>query len=206
VIGVFALPVTVRVLHVLCVVCCGVAVRPPCRGGGSAWHELLHHGIRANGHRYACARHTVSQRIVLPLTSLSVETRPAADFPLSYPLHPHIRAPLVGAVSTASPFSHLHHPPHLTFGKIHATPTPPCILTGKTYTMLGDVQLTPAGVPSLEAGLIPRVVCDIFRAGSIVDDELGIELKRTGVVVSFLEVYNEQARISGGFALFPLLR
>jgi hypothetical protein len=115
VIGVVALTVTVRVLCVLCVVlqCGRPVVEEVLRGMNCC---IMAYGQTGTGmHELAAPCHSVS-------CCLSFETRPAADFPLSYPLHPHIRAPIVGAVSTASPISHLHH---LTFGNIMQLPLPP---------------------------------------------------------------------------------
>ncbi len=83
-------------------------------------------------------------------------------------------------------------------------PLPTSLLTpapaGKTHTMLGDTAAAADGSLSAEAGLIPRVVYDIFNTASVVDEDTGSVLLRSTVSVSFLEVYNEQV------GYYPLTR
>jgi hypothetical protein len=62
--------------------------------------------------------------------------------------------------------------------------------TGKTYTMLGD--MTAGGLDDGHAGLIPRAVQAIFARKSLVDEETRLEYAQSSIVVSFLEIYNEQ--------------
>ncbi|TDL27500.1 kinesin-domain-containing protein [Rickenella mellea] len=59
--------------------------------------------------------------------------------------------------------------------------------TGKTYTMQGDVNLTPLGNPSSHAGMIPRVLFKLFQYL----DASGMDFS---VKVSFVELYNEELR------------
>ncbi|KAK2590020.1 Kinesin-related motor protein [Conoideocrella luteorostrata] len=58
--------------------------------------------------------------------------------------------------------------------------------TGKTYTMSGDMNET-LGMLSDEAGIIPRVLHQLFK-------ELGIDDKEHCVKCSFIELYNEELR------------
>ena len=58
--------------------------------------------------------------------------------------------------------------------------------------MIGDVAYAPDGKPAEQAGLIPRAIWEIFEHETEFDEDLGVDLHRTGVTVSFLEVYNEQ--------------
>ncbi|OBZ75574.1 Kinesin-like protein cut7 [Grifola frondosa] len=59
--------------------------------------------------------------------------------------------------------------------------------TGKTYTMQGDLTVTPMGNPSAHAGMIPRVLFRLFH-----------QLESSGtdysVKISFVELYNEELR------------
>jgi hypothetical protein len=58
--------------------------------------------------------------------------------------------------------------------------------------MIGDVAYSAEGKPSEQAGLIPRAIWEIFEHPRVFDEDLAADLHRTGVTVSFLEVYNEQ--------------
>ncbi|EJD06038.1 kinesin-domain-containing protein [Fomitiporia mediterranea MF3/22] len=59
--------------------------------------------------------------------------------------------------------------------------------TGKTYTMQGDVSLTPLGNPTAQAGMIPRALFKLFH-----------QLESSGcdysVKISYVELYNEELR------------
>ncbi|KAK4687098.1 kinesin family member 11, partial [Tremellales sp. Uapishka_1] len=60
--------------------------------------------------------------------------------------------------------------------------------TGKTYTMQGDLALTPLQMPSSEAGIIPRVLHRLFallESGGSTD---------YSVKCSYVELYNEELR------------
>ncbi|KAI5122950.1 hypothetical protein M0805_006831 [Coniferiporia weirii] len=59
--------------------------------------------------------------------------------------------------------------------------------TGKTYTMQGDVSLTPLGNPSAQAGMIPRVLFKLFH-------QLDSSGSDYSVKVSYVELYNEELR------------
>ncbi|PCH38070.1 kinesin-domain-containing protein, partial [Wolfiporia cocos MD-104 SS10] len=59
--------------------------------------------------------------------------------------------------------------------------------TGKTYTMQGDLSTTPMGNPSPHAGMIPRVVLNMFH-------QLETNKCDYGVKISFVELYNEELR------------
>ena len=58
--------------------------------------------------------------------------------------------------------------------------------TGKTYTMSGDMTST-FGVPSDEAGIIPRILQNLFM-------KLELEDTENCVKVSFIELYNEELK------------
>ncbi|KAL5533323.1 KIP1 [Sanghuangporus sanghuang] len=59
--------------------------------------------------------------------------------------------------------------------------------TGKTYTMQGDVSLSPLGNPTAQAGMIPRTLFKLFH-----------QLESSGcdysVKISYVELYNEELR------------
>ncbi|KAG6866932.1 hypothetical protein C0991_003848 [Blastosporella zonata] len=59
--------------------------------------------------------------------------------------------------------------------------------TGKTYTMQGDLNPTPMGNPSANAGMIPRVLFRLFHQ---------LEKSKTdySVKISYIELYNEELR------------
>ncbi|KAL7422520.1 Kinesin-related motor protein [Cryptotrichosporon argae] len=60
--------------------------------------------------------------------------------------------------------------------------------TGKTYTMQGDVGLTPLQAPSTEAGIIPRVLHRLFHLlNSSPNSEYSVKC-------SYIELYNEELR------------
>ncbi|RDB21393.1 Kinesin-like protein bimC [Hypsizygus marmoreus] len=59
--------------------------------------------------------------------------------------------------------------------------------TGKTYTMQGDLNPTPLGNPSANAGMIPRVLFRLFH-------QLERSKSDYSVKVSFIELYNEELR------------
>ncbi|KAJ3559108.1 hypothetical protein NM688_g534 [Phlebia brevispora] len=59
--------------------------------------------------------------------------------------------------------------------------------TGKTYTMQGDLEPTPMGNPSADAGMIPRV---LFRLFSRLEESV----PDYSVKISFVELYNEELR------------
>ncbi|KAF8522279.1 kinesin-domain-containing protein [Hysterangium stoloniferum] len=59
--------------------------------------------------------------------------------------------------------------------------------TGKTYTMQGDVMPTPLGNPSINAGIIPRVLYKLFQ-------HLEANVPDFSVKISFVELYNEELR------------
>ncbi|KLO10672.1 kinesin-domain-containing protein [Schizopora paradoxa] len=59
--------------------------------------------------------------------------------------------------------------------------------TGKTYTMQGDVKLSRLGKPTLNAGMIPRAMCQLFQ-------DLEASGSEFSVKVSYVELYNEELR------------
>ncbi|CAN6653075.1 kinesin-like protein Kip1p [Trichomonascus vanleenenianus] len=59
--------------------------------------------------------------------------------------------------------------------------------TGKTYTMTGDLDITARNRPSPNAGIIPRVLHQLFQE---LEDESG----EFSVKVSYIELYNEELR------------
>ncbi|KAG6814360.1 hypothetical protein H0H92_010946 [Tricholoma furcatifolium] len=59
--------------------------------------------------------------------------------------------------------------------------------TGKTYTMQGDLNPTPMGNPSTNAGMIPRVLFRLFH-------QLEKSKADFSVKVSYIELYNEELR------------
>ncbi|KAF8077927.1 kinesin 2 [Lyophyllum atratum] len=59
--------------------------------------------------------------------------------------------------------------------------------TGKTYTMQGDLNPTPMGNPSANAGMIPRVLFRLFH-------HLETSKSDYSVKVSYIELYNEELR------------
>ncbi|GLB34934.1 putative kinesin-domain-containing protein [Lyophyllum shimeji] len=59
--------------------------------------------------------------------------------------------------------------------------------TGKTYTMQGDLNPTPMGNPSPDAGMIPRVLFRLFH-------HLETSKSDYSVKVSYIELYNEELR------------
>ncbi|CAK9781322.1 kinesin-domain-containing protein [Cutaneotrichosporon oleaginosum] len=60
--------------------------------------------------------------------------------------------------------------------------------TGKTYTMQGDMTPTPLQAPSIEAGIIPRVLHRLF---ALLEAQ---ENNEYAVKCSYLEIYNEELR------------
>ncbi|BEI84899.1 hypothetical protein CcaverHIS002_0503000 [Cutaneotrichosporon cavernicola] len=60
--------------------------------------------------------------------------------------------------------------------------------TGKTYTMQGDMTPTPLMAPSIEAGIIPRVLHRLFALLEVQEDS------EYAVKCSYLEIYNEELR------------
>ncbi|BEJ15730.1 hypothetical protein CspHIS471_0503350 [Cutaneotrichosporon sp. HIS471] len=60
--------------------------------------------------------------------------------------------------------------------------------TGKTYTMQGDMTPTPLMAPSIEAGIIPRVLHRLF---ALLEAQ---ENSEYAVKCSYLEIYNEDLR------------
>ncbi|KAG5342766.1 hypothetical protein C0989_008716 [Termitomyces sp. Mn162] len=59
--------------------------------------------------------------------------------------------------------------------------------TGKTYTMQGDLEPTPMGNPSANAGMIPRVLFRLFH-------QLETSKSDFSVKISYIELYNEELR------------
>ncbi|KAJ7920103.1 P-loop containing nucleoside triphosphate hydrolase protein [Mycena leptocephala] len=59
--------------------------------------------------------------------------------------------------------------------------------TGKTYTMQGDIAPTPLGNPSVNAGMIPRVLFRLFH-------HLESSASDFSVKISYVELYNEELR------------
>ncbi|KAF7323016.1 Kinesin motor domain-containing protein [Mycena chlorophos] len=59
--------------------------------------------------------------------------------------------------------------------------------TGKTHTMHGDLTPTPLGNPSVNAGMIPRVLFRLFHS-------LETSAADYSVKISFIELYNEELR------------
>ncbi|KAJ7285810.1 kinesin 2 [Mycena rebaudengoi] len=59
--------------------------------------------------------------------------------------------------------------------------------TGKTYTMQGDLNPTPLGNPSANAGMIPRVLFRLFH-------HLESTASDYSVKISYVELYNEELR------------
>lgn len=59
--------------------------------------------------------------------------------------------------------------------------------TGKTYTMAGDLSLTPMGTPTSEAGIIPRTLHRLFSL-------LEAQSVEFSVKCSYIELYNEELR------------
>ncbi|KAJ7856859.1 P-loop containing nucleoside triphosphate hydrolase protein [Mycena olivaceomarginata] len=59
--------------------------------------------------------------------------------------------------------------------------------TGKTYTMQGDLAPTPLGNPSVNAGMIPRVLFRLFH-------HLESSASDFSVKISYVELYNEELR------------
>ncbi|EPQ58109.1 kinesin-domain-containing protein [Gloeophyllum trabeum ATCC 11539] len=59
--------------------------------------------------------------------------------------------------------------------------------TGKTYTMQGDLNPTPMGNPSANAGMIPRVLFRLFH-------QLESSVADYSVKISYVELYNEELR------------
>ncbi|KAI9510898.1 kinesin-domain-containing protein [Russula earlei] len=59
--------------------------------------------------------------------------------------------------------------------------------TGKTYTMQGDLRVTPLGNPVATAGMIPRVLFRLFNQL----EESGADYS---VKISYIELYNEELR------------
>ncbi|KAG5645219.1 hypothetical protein DXG03_006636 [Asterophora parasitica] len=59
--------------------------------------------------------------------------------------------------------------------------------TGKTYTMAGDLNPTPMGNPSANAGMIPRVLFRLFH-------HLETSKSDYSVKISYVELYNEELR------------
>ncbi|KAG6818097.1 hypothetical protein H0H87_000001 [Tephrocybe sp. NHM501043] len=59
--------------------------------------------------------------------------------------------------------------------------------TGKTYTMQGDLNPTPMGNPSSNAGMIPRVLFRLFH-------QLETSKSDYSVKISYIELYNEELR------------
>ncbi|WWC63609.1 uncharacterized protein I303_106214 [Kwoniella dejecticola CBS 10117] len=60
--------------------------------------------------------------------------------------------------------------------------------TGKTYTMQGDLELTPLAAPKSTAGIVPRVLHRLF---SLLDASSSTEFS---VKCSYVELYNEELR------------
>ncbi|KAJ9107449.1 hypothetical protein QFC21_000902 [Naganishia friedmannii] len=60
--------------------------------------------------------------------------------------------------------------------------------TGKTYTMQGDLALTPLGTPVQDAGIVPRVMHRLF---SLLESTPNAEFS---VKCSYIELYNEELR------------
>ncbi|WWC71280.1 uncharacterized protein I206_105233 [Kwoniella pini CBS 10737] len=60
--------------------------------------------------------------------------------------------------------------------------------TGKTYTMQGDLELTPLAAPKTTAGIVPRVLHRLF---SLLDASKNTEFS---VKCSYVELYNEELR------------
>ncbi|WRT68693.1 uncharacterized protein IL334_005673 [Kwoniella shivajii] len=60
--------------------------------------------------------------------------------------------------------------------------------TGKTYTMQGDLELSPLGAPKSTAGIVPRVLHRLF---SLLESAKNTEFS---VKCSYVELYNEELR------------
>src|ERR1700761_3978082 len=60
-------------------------------------------------------------------------------------------------------------------------------ISERSYTMQGDLNLSPLGNPVANAGMMPRVLTNLFH-------ELAASTTDFSVKVSYVEIYNEELR------------